>query len=903
MGETTELEGRLAAARPADDGEQRLAAIVASRLFGASQAPPATVGRFTLLERIGRGGMGEVYAAHDPVLDRKIALKLLRADGFGDRDGLVREARAAARLAHPNVVSIHDVGALDDGGAYVAMELIAGVTLRVWLRERPPLAAILRVFVDAGRGLAAAHRAGVIHRDFKPENVLIGDDGRARVVDFGLARVGEPVPAEDARAPTGRSTAMGTPAYMSPEQLRGQSVDARSDQFSFCVALREAIAGRHPFGADEPTTTAARLHARIVAGEVAPGDGGAPTWLRRLLQRGLSVDPAARHPSMDALVDALEATPLRRRRRGLLLAGVALVVASSALTAASRDGLLASRCDDVEAELAGVWDARVRAATQAGFAASGLPDAEEVWLRLAPRLDEVAGEWVAARRRACERLEAAPSDELRLRDACLQRRRGELRGLTTLLQAADRAAVLGSIGAVDQLTPLTVCDDVEDLRRELSLAEPGRDLAGVEALRRDILDAATAVRAGEVEASAPRVAALTAAARSRGGPTVLAEALLLGGLLKEARGQYDAAARDVEAAVHEAIAARHRRLHAEAAIRMVWLNGSRRRRPDLAASWAAHAEAALRAIGGDARLRARLLAHEGTSADIEQDHARAERLLRAALELQGASTHAPLERALTVSNLGLALLSQDRRDEAEPLIAAALASYRDALGPGHPIVAGVLSNLGHAHLSAGRLERAVELLREALAIKERALGRDHPELLSTLTTLGSAYSELGRSDEARASYLRGIAIAERTFGPDAQQLDALLHNLAFEAWVAGAHEEVLRHAGRALEIETRHHGAAHPILAPTLELLARSALELGRNDEAAATIRRALALSRPSVIGRHAHGAVLLSAAWIGRATGVTPAEVRRLADEAATFLGDRAEPDQRRELAALRPE
>ena len=168
------LERRLLAARPAgDESELRLEAMVASRLFGPSQARPARVGRFTLIERIGRGGMGDVYAAYDPVLDRKVALKVLRGDAgpldADERGWLLGEARAAARLAHPNVVSIHEVG--DDGdGVHIAMEFIDGPTLRVWLRERPSLEQVLHVFMHAGRGLAAAHDAGVVHRDFKPES-------------------------------------------------------------------------------------------------------------------------------------------------------------------------------------------------------------------------------------------------------------------------------------------------------------------------------------------------------------------------------------------------------------------------------------------------------------------------------------------------------------------------------------------------------------------------------------------------------------------------------------------------------------------------------------------------------------------------------------------------------------
>lgn len=909
MSDTTELEQRLAAASPAvDEAEQRLAAMVAARLFGPAHAEPARIGRFTLIERIGRGGMGDVYAAYDPLLDRRVALKLLRVDVGVDRDGvLLREARAAARLAHPNVVAIHDVGELPGGEVYVAMEYIEGPTLRAWLSSRPSFAAILGVFVDVGRGLAAAHDAGVVHRDFKPDNVLIsravGVEVRGRVVDFGLARLAVGRAADGpTNAAVGASARMGTPAYMAPEQFLGLPVDGRSDQFGFCVALHEALAGRHPFGADEPGATAEQIAGRILGGAAPLGERAVPAWLRRILRRGMMIEPAARHPSMHALVRELEATPARRRRRALLVGAAALAVVSSALTAAGRGEWVRSACAGVEDELRGVWDERRRAASRAAFVATGLANAEEVWQRLAPRLDDYAHSWIDARRRTCEDLRGERRESSLLRGVCLDRRRAELGSLTALFGAPDPATVLSAIGAVEQLTPIAVCEDVEGMRREVALAEPLGEIVAVEGIRREILELAGRARAGHHQEVAPRVAALTSAARGRGGPIVLAEALLLRGLVEEQGGDPDAAAASVEAAVHEAIAGRHERLHAEAAVRLVWLHGVQRRRVAEATAWVAHAEAAVRAIRDDAMLRARLLDHRGAIASSELDFPTAERLHREALGLRAtAAVPAPVDLAMSMSGLGLALLSQGRLAEAEPMIEAALTRYADAFGPNHPTVAAVLSNLGQAHVNAGRYDRGVTLLREALRRKERALGAEHVALLSTLTNLGNACSGLGRGAEAREHYLRGLAIGERAFGPESPQIEALLHNLAFEAWQAGAHDEVLRHAGRALAIQRRVYGESHPILAPTLELLARSYFELERRDEAVATIERAVLLADDSLEPR-VRGEILLSAAWIGRAAGGAPAVVRRRAHDAGVLLRTGPGPDaeRERELAAL---
>jgi serine/threonine protein kinase len=242
---------------------------------GAPPAPATSalgrgdrLGRYVIIDLLGSGGMGVVYTAYDPDLDRRVALKLLRPDrgpswGETGRLRLLREAQAIARLSHPNVIAVYDAGSFGDQ-VFVAMEFIEGGTLRQWLEERPPWREVLDRFLLAGRGLAAAHAAGLVHRDFKPDNVLLSRDGRVRVMDFGLARpIGEPSRMEEWRAPAGSGgnlaspltqwgEALGTPGYMAPEQLRGEASDARSDQFSFCVSLYEALYGERPFLGDSP---------------------------------------------------------------------------------------------------------------------------------------------------------------------------------------------------------------------------------------------------------------------------------------------------------------------------------------------------------------------------------------------------------------------------------------------------------------------------------------------------------------------------------------------------------------------------------------------------------------------------------------------------------------------------
>ncbi len=265
------------------------------------------VGRYRLLERLGEGGMGVVHLAHDDQLDRPVAIKLLRPGRDGDPRRLLREARSMARLSHPNIAAVHDVGT-HDGAVYVAMEYVEGSTLRRWMQQSHPWEARCRVLLQAARGLAAAHASGIVHRDFKPDNVIVGSDGRVRVLDFGLAKLG---PSTDAGSIDSTSTAeghlVGTPRYMAPEQLRTKPASPASDQFSFCVTAYEVAYGQRPFSGD----VFAEVAASVLGGppnEPPPSTDDVPAVLWPLLRRGMARDEQERHPDMEAIVEGLEAS-------------------------------------------------------------------------------------------------------------------------------------------------------------------------------------------------------------------------------------------------------------------------------------------------------------------------------------------------------------------------------------------------------------------------------------------------------------------------------------------------------------------------------------------------------------------------------------------------------------------
>ena len=405
---------------------------------GANLPHGTVIGRYLVTAVLGEGGMGVVYAAHDPDLDRPVAIKILRAPLRAARPRLLREGQAVARLSHPNVVTVFDIGAHGDD-LFIAMERIRGETFGAWLKEagdrRRPWRQVLARMVPAGRGLAAAHAAGLVHRDFKPENILLGDDGRVVVTDFGLAQLGGESgerPASLEQSPvtphldlTRTGAVLGTPAYMSPEQFRGDRADARSDQFSFCVTLYEALFGVRPIDptggfAPRPTGEAGRvptLHRLASLGE--PRDASVPRWLRRAVRRGLRPDPAQRFASMDELLAAL--TPPRRAlAAGLAIGGLGLAAAGVAVAVALLRGdapvtgvVAAAGCDDAAAEVDALWNDDARALYRHTWSGRVWLDEDVRWL------DDYARRWKSHRRAAC----LAPEPR---RDGCLAAAKGAL---------------------------------------------------------------------------------------------------------------------------------------------------------------------------------------------------------------------------------------------------------------------------------------------------------------------------------------------------------------------------------------------------------------------------------------------------------------------------------------------
>ncbi|HEY8377675.1 MAG TPA: serine/threonine-protein kinase, partial [Nannocystis sp.] len=440
---------------------------------------PAAIGPFVVLRKLGEGAMGVVYAGYDVALDRKVALKLVRpalVHNPSVRARMVREAQAMARLSHPNVVQVYQVGEHEDG-LYVAMEYIDGRTLGEWLRAEPrPWQAALRTVCDAGRGLAAAHAAGLVHRDFKPDNVIVDASGRARVLDFGLVQSGaipggeleegaestheaETESTMSAGSATLQASAVrwsgrltehgkvaGTPAYMSPEQHFGRPVGPHSDQFSFAITLYEALYGDLPFGADSWEAIRQRVQAGMVP---TPLPGSRVPWrLYRVIVRALSLEPDDRWPDLATMIAALEHDPWRSRRRVAITVGL-LALASAASYGFARRHHAGGSCEVGSAALAGVWDRARAEAVARAFAATGAPFSQDARVHVEAQLDDYARAWVAESRAACE-AQASGGQATRwldLRLACLGRRRAHLAELVDVFAAADVAVVEHAVQA------------------------------------------------------------------------------------------------------------------------------------------------------------------------------------------------------------------------------------------------------------------------------------------------------------------------------------------------------------------------------------------------------------------------------------------------------------------------
>ncbi|HVZ86794.1 MAG TPA: serine/threonine-protein kinase [Polyangia bacterium] len=775
----------------------------------AGLAKGASLERYVVLGLLGRGGMGEVYAAYDPDLDRKIAVKLLRASAGGslDADGstrLLREAQAIARLSHPNVVVVYDVGTFNDS-VFIAMEFVEGSTIGYWLAaaERG-WRQVLDVYLAAGRGLAAAHAAGLVHRDFKPENVMITRTGQVRVMDFGLARVensgpGAPpvddpaelaaraaalaealqeqaadvtmkIPAEGSAATpvttgsgqylglklTQTGAVLGTPAYMAPEQFAGERGDARSDQFAFCVALYEGIYRTRPFEG----TTPAVLMTSVVTGAITdpPPDTRVPGWIRRVLLRGLSSKPQDRFASMDDLLAALVQNPAARRRRWIGAAMGAVLIAGTAVGASRFTAGRRVLCAGGPGRAARAWGPDRRAAVAHAFDASGNKNAASVLASVSSSIDDYVARWEAMYRETCEATQVRgeqSAEVLDLRMSCLDERLADVRALADVLGSADARVVESARSAASALPTLERCADVPMLR---AVIKPPDD----------------PVKRAEVASLGESVAKLTALAST--GRCADAKAMGIPLLDRAKKLGY-------------------RPLEAETAL-------------------------------GFGRL-----------ADSCLDPAVAGEYLEESVLAAEASND---EETAIRSSSFLSVLYSDRLGN------AALGGYwvrhADALlerFPNHPILAAEAASARAVWLGAtGHDEEALAELRRSLALRERAGDASSVEAADTILNVMIRLHALGRDAEAVSAGKRAVDLYGRLVGSDSGQTALALMDLSESLLALNRVEEALADVDRAIAI-WRPSGATFFV---AYGLLDRGRIEIaqGRSKQAISDLEQAM---------------------------------------------------------------
>ena len=813
-------------------------------------------------ELIGEGGMGRVYRAHDPHLDRPVAIKLVRVRQPLADLRLRHEAQTMARIDHPNVVQVFDAGRLEDGQTFLAMQFVAGHDLRAWCQHKSRTwRAIRDVFCKAGRGLEAAHRAGIVHRDFKPENVLVDADDKARVTDFGLAYA-QAQDESGAAAVTG-----GTLAYAAPECLDGSAGDARADQFSFCVALHEALLV-HPFlrpeemsGKNPGTRTAAvaastqargldqTLRRRILAGEIvaAPGSHKIPQRVLRALRRGLRGEPGERFPDMTHLLAVLEDEPWPRRRNWLLSGGLGLGLIASV----ARPALVDTCAVDPElgrslVDLNALMDAFVR---------TGVPMASQRAINVHTALGEYADALAQERTSLCaERsapiVAAAVLDE---RARCLDGARRKLVELAHRFESADARLVERSLEVFAALPRPQDCRYAQEATCQLVGAGP--DTFAVKAE----LEVAWSAELSGDYATATHMArkAVEHASRMPSVGSTIVPRLYLGRLLVEQKA-YDEAAVELLAARDAAVTGGCATQASDALEGLGKVGAfSPRYHDSLVVEWSRQHVA----VAGHTKDPWRIAAAANSRGLVQlfrqQDYEGAEESLMAALAQCSTATTTlqKIDHAYTLINLGT--VAAGRRDgTADGINGRALAVVESALGPKHPVAAKALCNMGldaldaENYLDARRyLDRAEAIVREgmgsgvlladivlaqaklaeaqrdfagaivrvqeAMSLADRAFAPDDPRRVDFLAGAAALYNSGGRGDEAERILLEAIDTPPAGTAPAA--LASLWHTLAGVENDRGRPAAALDHARKALKLYQSSDEDRDPILLPHLE--------------------------------------------------------------------------------------
>lgn len=806
---------------------KRAYAAVSEALLGTAQGP-ATAGRFRIDGRLGAGGMGVVYAAFDPELDRKVAIKLLHADSASEtqQERMRAEARALARLDHPNIVGVHEIGTLGSR-LFIAMELVDGVPLSTWLETPRPWREVADVALQAGRGLAAAHDAGLVHRDFKPANVMLRKDGRAVVLDFGLARIHEDSRARESTtagaadsgtAETEATAIAGTPAYMAPEQHVGRAATPRSDQFSFCVAIYEAAYGERPFDAK----TRIGLLDAIDQGKFRPRpkSRNVPAWFRRILQRGMQPASGDRWPSMEALIEAIEQgidRPRRRRQYGLVAGGLAL----ASYAAVGTMGGEPEPCARFAMQLQGVWDPEIRGRLDARY------EGGDAWPSVRDRIDATGAAWTERWKATCEatHVHGTQSDDLLdWRMACLESDRRALAAAIGHLEDGDQDMVQRAVqsSVFDRAGQRCEADD-SSRRVPLPAEGPERDRYHA------MLELAAQQRAVAALASDPRGALAVLDALEIDPDThpdvVFAIEYVRGDVLRELDRIDDAYAAWKRSA-RAADAAGDNIGFVDSASLLGFVDAQDLHRLDAAEVWIERAKSRAELVELSHKMRFVLGLRTAVVTRFSGDPVTAAKELEALIEQEGPHLGQGNQGVLhhNLAELYGVLGDIDRAaDEYRLAIELRSADY----GPGHRLVGHSRFQLSRVFIERNEPEQAEKELELAEEIFANATGAVAERIMVADTRAVLAAIQ-GQLDVADTRMSKAIALGVSELGPNDKRLATLLVNHARILMMLGKHEQAASQVQRGIDVEREAAGAESAGLGDGYSLWAE--IEFARGD-------------------------------------------------------------------------
>ncbi len=843
------------------------------------------IGRYVVLERLGAGAMGVVFAAYDPELDRRVALKLLhaRSRGPAQQSQLWREAQSLAKVTHPCVVAVHDVGVHEEQ-VFLAMEYIAGETLRAHrARTNSTLAERIELLTRAGEGLMAAHTAGLVHRDFKPDNVMIASDGRVKVMDFGLARASEGMdsrsepallPDADLRSSraklaqsqdeTHAGALVGTPAYMAPEQHAGLAADARSDQFAFAVTAYEMLYGVRPFSG----SSLSALSLAITEGKVdePPRQHNVPSWMRKVLLRGLAVDPSQRWPDVAAMLEALTKDPYQHRSRSMWL-GLGLgaaAVAGAVLTYALSGGAPppVDLCAQVNVSMDAAWSeekrAKLREALELGRDADGAVLAQSV----ISTLDAYAQGWSQAHLGNCRDTFGSRTQSERvhaLRESCFRHRQISLEQLVATL-TQDPASQARALEAATSLPPIDGCSDVRSIELEPALPTDPSKRERVENARDELAALQALVDATPGPVIVKRVAEFSHRADELEYGPLIAEAHLIYGLALNDTDDLEGGVEHLRRSYFTALKSASWRVQVRAASELVFTIGYLQQDHKLGKEWADHAMAVLDHIGDDGLLKADTYHAYGVLLDASGDDLGAQRAYQTAYEI------------------------------------------RDRLLPDpHPDRARSLNSLGNCAHGLGDHESAIRYHRAALAMREKLYGPRHRSSGTSWNNLSLSLRDSGDLAGAREALLKSTEIEERNSGSLNDGLARSVTNLAEVERRLGNYSAAIEQGERALKIRIASVGIDHPEVADTLVVLAlahrdrgdfKRARELA--EDALARLQRDFAPDHPLVFNAQ------VTLALIQESQGETKEASGRVVAALAAARDDHIDPADRTDATQL---